>query len=209
MTVIAFMARVDYTRAGPRYHESLPSAKTVSLKKQAQDFHEYLFEIKQKRVLHEVAQWYPWSSLGQFDILDGFLKGDVEALLKMIGRNPVIDVACGDGDISFFLESLGARVEAVDHAPTNYNAMLGVRTMKEILQSPLVIQATDLDTQPTFPSRSYGFAVMLGVLYHLKNPFLALEALARSSRYAFFSAAGSGSQNQLRWIPRRIFGRRR
>jgi hypothetical protein len=45
----------------------------------------------------------------------------------------------------------------------------------------------DLDTRPELPSLHYGFAVMLGVLYHLKNPFLALETLARSSRHIFLS----------------------
>ncbi|MEO8098874.1 MAG: class I SAM-dependent methyltransferase [Acidobacteriota bacterium] len=165
----------------------MPAAKTASLRKQAQDFHEYLYDLKQKTPLHPALKWYPWSSLGQFDILDDFLKSDTGALLKLIGRHPVLDVGCGDGDISFFLESLGARVDAVDHAPTNYNALYGVRALKEALHSPLQVQATDIDAHPSFPGASYGLSIMLGVLYHLKNPFLVLEELARRSRYTFLS----------------------
>ena len=37
----------------------------------------------------------------------------------MIGGEPVLDVGCGDGSVSFFLESLGAKVHPVDHAPAN------------------------------------------------------------------------------------------
>lgn len=144
-------------------------------------------EMKRKTPLHPALQWYPWASLGQFDILDELLKGDTTALLGMIGREPVLDVGCGDGDISFFLESLGARVDAVDHAPTNYNALYGVRALKAALGSPLRIQEADIDAHPQFPGAHYGLTVMLGVLYHLKNPFLVLEALARCSDHIYLS----------------------
>jgi SAM-dependent methyltransferase len=157
------------------------------LKDQSQQFHEYLQDVKKKAPLDPTLHWYPWASLGQFDILDDLLNGDMQALLKMIGREPALDVGCGDGDISFFLESLGARVDAVDHAPTNYNAVYGVRALKEFLKSPLRIHECDIDREPHFPSAHYGFTNMLGVLYHLKNPYLALEALAHCSDYIFLS----------------------
>ncbi len=159
----------------------------MRLKEQSQNFHKHLQEVKRKTPLHPALKWYPWTSLGQFDILDGMLGGDTRALLKMIGHEAALDVGCGDGDIAFFLESLGARVDAVDNAPTNYNALYGVRALKEALQSPLRIQATDIDTHPNFPGVHYGFTLMLGVLYHLKNPFLVLEALARRSDHIFLS----------------------
>jgi tRNA (mo5U34)-methyltransferase len=159
----------------------------VRLKQQSQRFHEHLQEMKRKTPLHPALKWYPWASLGQFDILDDMLGGDTGALLKMIGHETALDVGCGDGDISFFLESLGARVDAVDNAPTNYNALYGVRALKEALQSPLRIQATDIDAHPRFPAAHYGFTLMLGVLYHLKNPYLVLEELARRSDHIFLS----------------------
>jgi tRNA (mo5U34)-methyltransferase len=159
----------------------------LRLKDQSQRFHKYLQEVKRKTPLHPALKWYPWTSLGQFDILDDLLKGDTDELLKMIGHAPALDVGCGDGDISFFLESLGARVDAVDNAPTNYNALYGVRALKEELKSPLHIHATDIDTHPNFPAAHYGFTLMLGVLYHLKNPYLVLEEIAKRSDYIFLS----------------------
>lgn len=157
------------------------------LKEKSQDFHEYLQDVKKKAPLHPALQWYPWASLGAFDILDGLLDGDLDTLLAMIGRDAVLDVGCGDGDVSFFLESLGARVDAVDHAPTNYNAVYGVRALKDFLHSPLRIHECDIDALPHFPSPSYGLTIMLGVMYHLKNPFLVLESLARVSRTIYLS----------------------
>lgn len=159
----------------------------MRLKEQSQNFHKYLQELKRKTPLHPALQWYPWTSLGQFDILDGMLGGDTGALLKMVGQETALDVGCGDGDIAFFLESLGARVDVVDNAPTNYNALYGVRALKDALQSPLRIQATDIDTHPNFPGMHYGFTLLLGVLYHLKNPYLVLEELARRSDHIFLS----------------------
>jgi SAM-dependent methyltransferase len=159
----------------------------VRLKEQSQRFEKHLLEVKRETPLHPALKWYPWTSLGQFAILDDMLGGDTGALLKMIGHDTALDVGCGDGDISFFLESLGARVDAVDNAYSNYNALYGVRALKEALQSPLRFQATDIDTHPNFPAAHYGFTLMLGVLYHLKNPYLVLEELARRSDHIFLS----------------------
>ena len=86
-----------------------------------------------------------------------------------------------------FSESLGARVDAIDHAPTNYNGMAGVRSLKRLLNSSVGVHAVDLDARPNLPSSEYGFTILLGILYHLKNPFLVLETLARHSRHIFLS----------------------
>jgi tRNA (mo5U34)-methyltransferase len=158
-----------------------------ALKELAQRFHDRLRGLKQATPLPPGAAWYPWASLGQFDVLDEFLKGDPGALLALIGSDPVLDAGCGDGDVAFFLESLGARVDAVDFAPTNYNALFGIRALKDRLASSVEVHAVDLDARPHLPRAQYGLTVMLGVLYHLKNPFLALEAIARHSRHIFLS----------------------
>jgi tRNA (mo5U34)-methyltransferase len=165
----------------------LSAAKTRSLRDQAKKFQEHLAGVKRRTPLDPRVKWYPWTTMAQIEILDEFLGGDPVALMTMIGHDPVLDVGCGDGDISFFLESLGAKVDAIDHAPTNYNALLGVHALKEQLKSSIRIHAIDLDARPNLPGSNYGFTVMLGVLYHLKNPFLVLEALARASRHIFLS----------------------
>jgi SAM-dependent methyltransferase len=160
--------------------------KSITLRSLANQYHERLRAIKNANSLDGV-DWYPWPSLAAMDALDGVLSGDVEKLRALIGNAPVLDVGCGDGDVGFFLESLGARVDAIDHAPTNYNALLGVRALKRILNSKIGIHAVDLDQRPNLPASNYGLTIMLGVLYHLKNPLLVLETLARSCRHIFLS----------------------
>ncbi|MEP7353050.1 MAG: methyltransferase domain-containing protein [Acidobacteriota bacterium] len=175
------MSAADPISIAPRAIDPRP------LKEQSQAFHQHLLAVKRDTPLHPKLSWYPWPSLGQFDILDDLLKGDMRELMRMIGPDPVLDVGCGDGDVAFFLESLGARVDVVDNAPTNYNAMYGVRALKEHMPSSIGIHALDVDSGAALPPGPYGFTVMLGILYHLKNPFLVLETLARQSRYIFLS----------------------
>jgi tRNA (mo5U34)-methyltransferase len=158
----------------------------TSLDALASAFHDRLKACKDRTPL-EGAQWYPWRSLSAIQMLERELGVDLEALRKMIGPNPVLDLGCGDGDVAFFLESLGHKVDAIDHPPTNYNRMLGVRTLKNALESHVGIHAVDMDIRPNLPGSDYGLAIVLGVLYHLKNPYLALETLARNARHLYMS----------------------
>ncbi len=135
----------------------------------ATGFHQRLKSIKSETPLgprgpNSELEWYPWISLAAFQILEGFLGDDVDALLGLTRGDPVLDVGCGDGDVAFFLESLGARVDTVDHVPTNYNAMVGVRTLKRLLKSGIAIHTIDLDQRPNLPASNYGLTIMLGVL---------------------------------------------
>jgi len=166
-----------------------------SLDALASRFHDRLKAIKGRIALQD-AEWYPWHTLSAMQLLDRELGVDLDALKKMIGGNsmnaPVLDLGCGDGDVAFFLESLGShqgavRVDAVDHPPTNHNRMLGVRALQRELGSQISLHATDMDSRPNLPGSNYGLAIMLGVLYHLKNPYLTLETLARSSRRLYMS----------------------
>jgi hypothetical protein len=134
------------------------------------------------------GEWYPYDSMSSVVQLDQLLEGEVEALRLLAGSDPVLDVGCGDGDIAFFLESLGCReILALDHPPTNYNRMAGVSTMRRALASSIDIRAANLDYPFDLPHPRYGLAFLLGILYHLKNPYLILESLARKSRYCFLS----------------------
>ena len=164
-----------------------PRSSRATLRALGNQYHERLRSLKDANPLTG-AMWYPWASLGAIDTLDGFLGSDADKLRGLIGSSPVLDVGCGDGDVAFFLESLGARrIDCIDHAPTNYNGMVGVRKMKQLLGSHIGIHAVDLDQRPSLPGSDYGLALLLGVLYHLKNPFLVLETLARNSRHLFLS----------------------
>ena len=134
------------------------------------------------------AFWYPYGTLANFLHLDRLLRGDQRYLLELARGEPIADIGAGDGDIAFFLErEYGVAVEIVDHAPTNFNSLRGARLVKEGLSSRVPIHDIDLDAFHSLPSAAYGLAFFLGILYHLKNPFHALESLARSSRHLLVS----------------------
>jgi len=67
--------------------------------------------------------------------------------------------------------------------------MCGVRALKSALGSSVGIHAMDLDADFVLPAEEYGLVLLLGVLYHLKNPFLVLEKLAKHTRYCLLSTA--------------------
>jgi SAM-dependent methyltransferase len=149
-------------------------------------FEEYLRQLR-----GEIGQpdpgWYPWDSFGNLTIVDRLLKGRRRYLQPLIGDLPVLDLGCGDGDLSFLFEALGCRVCAVDNPPTNYNRMSGVEALKIALDSSVRIERVDLDGAFQLPLRRVGLALCLGLLYHLKNPFRVLEALAAHASYCLLS----------------------
>ncbi len=105
--------------------------------------------------------WYPYDSFGYFSHLDVLLKGRLEVLKAMAGSDPVLDVGCGDGALSFYLESFGCQVDAIDNPPTNHNGMLGVRKLKEALGSAVTIYEMDIDGRFDPPRERYGLTLFL------------------------------------------------
>ena len=132
------------------------------------------------------VEWYPYDTLSAFTHLDSLLEGPQRQLFSKPNQR-ILDVGCQDGDLSFFLESLGHHVTAIDHPTYSHNAMRGVRAMAAALSSQVQILELDLDRQFTLPPVRYDIAIMLGVLYHLRNPFYVLEELARQAEYCLLS----------------------
>jgi hypothetical protein len=131
--------------------------------------------------------WYPYDTASNFWAFNQVLKGVDRKLLDLAGGRPIADVGAADGFAAFFLETLGCKVDIIDNGPTNFNGMRGARLLKEALKSSAEIHEVDLDQQFRLPRSGYGLTLFLGILYHLKNPFYALESLARSSRYCLLS----------------------
>jgi SAM-dependent methyltransferase len=131
--------------------------------------------------------WYPYDSFTNFYPIRKLLQGEHRYLLELAHGLPVLDVGCADGALAFFLESQGAAVHAVDYPATNFIGMRGVRALHAALGSHVEIFEMDLDGRFALPPARYGLAFFLGTLYHLKNPFYALEALARQARYGLLS----------------------
>ncbi len=132
-------------------------------------------------------EWYRYNSLANLEHIDNLLIGENRDLTEALKGRPVLDIGCADGDLAFFLESLGYEVTAIDYPVTNQNHMAGVRKLKEALGSRVEILAMDVDAQFTLPSKEYGLAVVLGAIYHLKNPLYLLEAVSKQARYTLLS----------------------
>jgi len=132
-------------------------------------------------------EWYRYHSLSNLAHIDGLLGTRHDYLLDAIRQKGLLDVGCADGDLSFFFESLGTSVTAIDHPTPNHNGMRGVRKLKDLLHSNIDIREVDLDSQFQVPEQRFGLTLFLGALYHLKNPFYILETLAKCSEYCILS----------------------
>jgi tRNA (mo5U34)-methyltransferase len=140
-----------------------------------------------KRALDPVPfEWYRYDSFPNLFYLQHLIRSSSLALDDMVSGDPLLDIGAADGALSFFMESLGYRVDAVDSSGTNINRMEGLRKLTASLKSAVQLRDQDLDACFTL-ERRYGVALFLGTLYHLKNPFYALETLARHARYCFLS----------------------
>jgi tRNA (mo5U34)-methyltransferase len=143
-------------------------------------------------------EWYRYDSLASLAHARDFLTADLEAVAREKG---VLDLGCGDGDLSFYFESLGCAVTAVDHPAPNHNGMRGVRLLRRVLDSRIELREADVDT--CFPrfERRFGLTLLLGVLYHLKNPFYVLDNIARISDYCIMSTRIARNFPKLGRIP--------
>lgn len=133
--------------------------------------------------------WYPYPTLRNIKPLEQLLTKSGSNLLDLC-RGPhgkIADIGAADGDLAFFLEKAGFSVDAIDWQSTNFNRMEGIRILKEALNSAVTVQSIDLDSQFSLPSDRYNTIFLLGILYHLKNPFFVLEKLARIARRCFLS----------------------
>lgn len=133
------------------------------------------------------VDWYPYQTIATVRLLAPLLRAHFGDLVRAAASGPMLDIGCGDGDLALFLATLGCRVTAIDNPPTNYNWMKGVRALSGRLNLPIEIVEMDVDSQFTLSSGPYGFALLLGILYHLKNPFYVLETMARHVRYCVIS----------------------
>jgi len=98
----------------------------------------------------------------------------------------VLDVGAWDGFFSFECERRGAaRVVAADHFSwhgSGWGTKAGFVLAREALGSR--VEDIDIDVMDLSPERvgTFDVVLFLGVLYHLRHPFLALERVASVTR---------------------------
>ena len=132
--------------------------------------------------------WYPYDILANLAHLDLLLNGDNRDLDSLVGGLPVADIGGADGDLAFVLERASSwKIDMVDTAATNMNGLRAARALQEQLGSSVEVWDIDLDAQFRLPAERYGLVLLLGILYHLQNPFYVLRALSEQSEHLVLS----------------------
>jgi len=85
-----------------------------------------------------------------------------------------LDIGCNDGEASFRMEKRGAEVTAIDREPADAT---GFAIAHELLQSNVVYQQRNVYDLTPERDGPYDLVMFLGVIYHLRNPFLALDRI--------------------------------
>ncbi len=136
----------------------------------------------------EGIEWYRYDILANLVHLDRLLTGENRDLDRLAGGGPVADIGGADGDLAFALEAVTEwEIDLVDTAATNQNGLEGARALRGQLGSRVQVHDIDLDTQFRLPREQYGLVMLLGILYHLQNPYFVLRELSRSSRHCVLS----------------------
>ena len=164
----------------------MPGQDISELVCKAESFGKLLDKTKAS-LSHEDIVWYPYYTLSSMPVFAKMLTGPRRYLLDLAGGDPILDLGCSDGLLSFFFESLGCEVLAVDNPHVNHNGLRGFHALHAALGSKVKFEVLDLDSQFHLPRDIFGLTLFLGVLYHLKNPYYVLEALAPHSRYCLLS----------------------
>ncbi len=156
----------------------------VFLEKKAIAYNDKLNALKKE--INDSFPWYPYGSLNNFIHLKRIFN-DYPLTYLMEGESKTLDIGAADGDLSFFLETLGFKPDIIDYGPTNYNNLEGVKLLKKKLDSLISISEIDIDAYFPAINTKYGLIFFLGILYHLKNPFYILERLSAITNYLVIS----------------------
>ncbi len=140
-------------------------------------------QMKQDEVLqaiHSVKSWYHRIEVAPGIVTPGI--NDSSSVLKLLGLPRdckgmrVLDIGARDGFFSFELERRGAEVVALDHIGPDDN---GFNVAKRLLGSKVThVQQSVYEVSPDTLGE-FDLVLFLGVLYHLRDPMLALDTLWR------------------------------
>lgn len=104
-------------------------------------------------------------------------------------RLRVLDIGCRDGYFAFEMERRGFEVVGIDYAPSH---VTGFDVAAKILDSqvPYLVENVYNLTPKTYGT--FDIILFLGVIYHLRNPLLALDkirSVAKSGTLLFVESA--------------------
>ena len=170
--------------------DSLSGSRTTKIDELTLNLRSYAELLATEReAVTEPIVWYRYDILSNLVHLEALLSGEHRDLSVLAGSLPVADIGGADGDLAFFLErAAGLEVDIIDTAATNQNGLRGARLLKQRLGSNVRIHDIDLDDRFSLPRDRYGLVLLLGILYHLQNPFYMLRELSRHSSFCIMSS---------------------
>jgi tRNA (mo5U34)-methyltransferase len=131
---------------------------------------------------------YPYGSFRNLTYLNDLVADQRVEFKDLISNKRILDIGCGDGDMAFLCEMLGAReVAAIDWADTNFNFMQGVRALRDQLHSKIHIMSGNLEDMDMSFLGIWDMILFLGTLYHLPNPIRVLRKLSVIAAQIFSS----------------------
>ena len=133
--------------------------------------------------------WYPWDSFGTLTRLNELLTGRHRYLEPMIGDDPVsgFGVRRRRPFVSIRRSRVPrARGRQSSHQLQRHGGRGGVEDRAGFVGAD---RGGGSGCGVRLPVARCGLALCLGILYHLKNPYGVLEALARRARYCLLSTA--------------------
>ena len=134
-----------------------------------------------ERLIAEHGRWWH-----EIELAPGILTpGDDSNRMKLpildaLGLPPdlrgkrALDIGASDGYFSFELEKRGAEVVAIDFVPETYS---GFATARKILDSAVDYRMDNVYNLTPESYGSFDVVLFLGVLYHLRKPLAALDAI--------------------------------
>jgi tRNA (mo5U34)-methyltransferase len=138
----------------------------------------------------DAIRWYHTIDLGGGVITRGVDDSPLRLarvqLPQSLHGKTVLDIGAWDGFFSFECERRGAaRVVAADHFSwhgTGWGTKAGFTLARDALGSR--VEDIDIDVMDLSPERvgTFDVVLFLGVFYHLRHPFLALERVASVTR---------------------------
>jgi 2-polyprenyl-3-methyl-5-hydroxy-6-metoxy-1,4-benzoquinol methylase len=161
----------------------MPTLAEITAK--ADEYGKSLLDLKGR--LAPAEHWYRYSIISNVHHLRSLLENTPHgSFLENITGARIIDIGGADGDLAFFFESLGCSVDLIDNSNTSWGVQAASR-LRDALNSSVSIHDIDLDSQFSLPHARYDLALFLGTLYHLKNPFYALERISHHADHCFIS----------------------
>lgn len=152
------------------------------------EFRSILEAVRAQNPLKHPAGYYPYGTIHIIpQILPLLEKHGLDLRAEVEGKT-ILDLGCGDGELSFFLEYFHPeRVIALDATAFNYNGMEACSTLKAALGSHVEFINANVHTLDFGGLPSFDTIFCFGFLYHSPHPMWVLQNLARSTRTLFLT----------------------